>query len=86
MEVHARCVFRKKVAPVSRRFGPVIFASGGFGADFARNSLVATCRPGLLHLSTTDGEHSTGDAIKMDEAIGAETVDLEGSRCIRLVW
>ena len=55
----------------------VILASGGFGADFARNSLVATYHPDLLHLPTMNGEHCTGDAIKMGEAIGAKTVDLE---------
>merc|ERR1719446_76302 len=34
-------------------------------------------RPDLLHLPTTNGEHCTGDAIKMGESIGANTVDLE---------
>jgi len=31
----------------------------------------------LLHLPTTNGEHCTGDGIKMSEAIGAKTIDLE---------
>merc|ERR1712228_253271 len=60
-----------------KEFGPVIFASGGFGADFGQDSLLAKYRPDLLHLPTTNGEHCTGDAIKMGEAIGAEAVDLE---------
>jgi len=30
-----------------------------------------------MGLPTTNGEHCTGDAIKMGEAIGAETIDLE---------
>ena len=47
------------------------------GADFAQNSLLATYRPDLLHLPTTNGEHCTGDAIKMGEAIGEKTMDLE---------
>merc|ERR1719265_2758094 len=34
-------------------------------------------RPDLLHLPTTNGEHCTGDGIKMSEAIGAKTIDLE---------
>merc|ERR1712203_1019967 len=55
----------------------VIFCSGGFGADFTQNSLLAMYRPDLLHLPTTNGEHCTGDAIKMGESIGANTVDLE---------
>ena len=44
--------------------GPPL-AGGGFGADFAQNSLLA--RPDLLHLPTTNDEHCTGDAIKMGE-------------------
>merc|ERR1711971_467150 len=57
--------------------GPVIFASGGFGADFTQNSLLAQYRPDLMHLPTTNGEHCTGDGIKMGEAVGAKTIDLE---------
>ncbi len=30
-----------------------------------------------MHLPTTNGEHCTGDGIKMGEAIGAKSVDLE---------
>merc|ERR1712217_633291 len=60
-----------------REHGPVILASGGFGADFTQNSLLATYRPDLMHLPTTNGEHCTGDGIKMGEAIGGETIDLE---------
>ena len=43
-------------------------AAGGFGADFTQNSLLAKYRPDLLHLPTTNGEHCTGDGIKMGEA------------------
>merc|ERR1712014_62229 len=60
-----------------KEFGPVVFASGGFGADFGSDSLLAKYRPDLLHLPTTNGEHCTGDAIKIGEAIGAKTIDLE---------
>jgi len=70
------CEYRKG-GKVYKEFGPVIFCSGGFGADFGANSLLATYRPDLLHLPTTNGEHCTGDAIKMGEAIGAKTIDLE---------
>lgn len=38
----------------------MILASGGFGADFGSDSLLATYRPDLLHLPTTNGEHCTG--------------------------
>merc|ERR1719262_1759975 len=57
--------------------GPVIICTGGFGADFTQNSLLAKYRPDLMHLPTTNGEHCTGDGIKMGEAVGAKTVDLE---------
>merc|ERR1719428_2163255 len=60
-----------------KEMGPVILCSGGFGADFSNNSLLAKYRPDLLHLPTTNGEHCTGDGIKMGEAIGAKSVDLE---------
>merc|ERR1712050_460764 len=70
------CCYRKG-GKVEKEFGPMIFASGGFGADFGPTSLLASYRPDLLHLPTTNGEHCTGDAIKMGEAIGAKTIDLE---------
>merc|ERR1719498_1322628 len=57
--------------------GPVIICTGGFGADFSQNSLLAQYRPDLMHLPTTNGEHCTGDGIKMGEAVGANSVDLE---------
>jgi flavocytochrome c len=57
--------------------GPVIICTGGFGADFAQGSLLSMYRPDLLHLPTTNGEHCTGDGIKMGEAIGAQSIDLE---------
>jgi len=61
----------------SQEYGPVIFCSGGFGADFGQDSLLAKYRPDLLHLPTTNGEHCTGDAIKMGEGVGARSIDLE---------
>jgi len=57
--------------------GPVILATGGFGADFTQQSLLAQYRPDLMHLPTTNGEHCTGDGIKMGEVIGAKSIDLE---------
>merc|ERR1712050_526171 len=60
-----------------KEYGPIILATGGFGADFTSNSLLAQYRPDLIHLPTTNGEHCTGDGIKMGEAIGAKSVDLE---------
>jgi flavocytochrome c len=60
-----------------KEFGPVIWCSGGFGADFGEDSLLAMYRPDLLHLPTTNGEHCTGDGIKIGENHGAGTIDLE---------
>ena len=70
------CLY-EKAGEVNREYGPVILCSGGFGADFSSDSLLAKYRPDLLHLPTTNGEHCTGDAIKMGEAVGATSVDLE---------
>jgi len=70
------CIW-EKAGVQTKEFGPVILCSGGFGADFGSDSLLAQYRPDLLHLPTTNGEHCTGDAIKMGEAIGAESIDLE---------
>merc|ERR1711972_236192 len=67
-----------KAGATYKEYGPVIFASGGFGADFGSDSLLAMYRPDLLHLPTTNGEHCTGDGIKMGEAIGGKSIDLEG--------
>jgi len=67
----------KKGGQTFQEHGPVILATGGFGADFTSNSLLAQYRPDLLHLPTTNGEHCTGDGIKMGAAIGGKTIDLE---------
>merc|ERR1712139_629502 len=70
------CVYEKGGVE-TKEYGPVVLTSGGFGADFGNDSLLAKFRPDLLHLPTTNGEHCTGDAIKMGEAVGANSVDLE---------
>jgi len=70
------CEFEKG-GSMSKQMGPVIIATGGFGADFSNDSLLAKYRPDLMHLPTSNGEHCTGDGIKMGEAIGARTIDLE---------
>merc|ERR1711988_941571 len=70
------CVYEKGGVEI-KEYGPVILTSGGFGADFGNDSLLAKYRPDLLHLPTTNGEHCTGDAIKMGNAVGANSVDLE---------
>jgi flavocytochrome c len=55
-------------------YGSVIIATGGFGYDF--DGLIKKYRPDLMHLPSTNGEHTTGDGIKMSIDIGAGTVDL----------
>lgn len=57
--------------------GPVIVATGGFGADFSKDSLLSRFRPELLGFSTTNGDHCSGDGLKMGEAIGANLVDMQ---------
>jgi len=57
--------------------GPVIISTGGYGADFADDSLLMKHRPDLAHLPTTNGDHCTGDGLKMALAVGADAVDLE---------
>jgi len=57
--------------------GPVVIGTGGFGADFTGDSLLAKHRPDLSHLPTSNGDHCTGDGLKMAAAVGNELVDLE---------
>lgn len=57
-------------------YGPVIIATGGFGADYQPDSLLAKHRPELRALPTTNGDHCTGDGIKMAVGVGAGTIDM----------
>jgi len=45
--------------------GPVVLCTGGYGADYSQGSLLNKYRPDLGHLPTTNGDHCTGDGIKM---------------------
>lgn len=68
-------------------YGPVILATGGFGADFSANSLLAQShpdsqfwpreRPPILSLPTSNGEHCTGDGLKMAAELGGNLVDMD---------
>ncbi len=52
----------------------VILASGGFGANL---KMVAELKPDLDGFVTTNAAGVTGDGIKMAEAVGAATVDMD---------
>jgi len=59
-----------------KEYGPVIISTGGFCADFGDDSLLAKYRPDPLKLPTTNGDHCTGDGIKMTMGAGGATVDM----------
>lgn len=58
-------------------YGIVILATGGFAADFEKDSLLMKYRPDLEKFSTTNGPHCTGDGLKMTQKIGGDLVDME---------
>ncbi|KAI7865853.1 FAD binding domain-containing protein [Spinellus fusiger] len=62
---------------VYKAYGPVVLATGGYAADFGPDSLLRQHRPELFDLSTTNGDHCTGDGIKMAALVGANTIDME---------
>eukprot|EP01059_Diplonema_ambulator_P029315 TRINITY_DN4865_c0_g1_i6.p1 TRINITY_DN4865_c0_g1~~TRINITY_DN4865_c0_g1_i6.p1 ORF type:complete len:640 (+),score=262.58 TRINITY_DN4865_c0_g1_i6:58-1977(+) len=62
---------------VGEAMGPVVLTTGGFGADFTADSILAQLCPDYMDLPTTNGVHCTGDGIKMAQACGAGTVDLD---------
>ncbi|GEQ69955.1 hypothetical protein JCM33374_g3631 [Metschnikowia sp. JCM 33374] len=45
--------------------GPVIIATGGYAADFTKNSLLRKYRPDIIDLPSTNGNHATGDGQKI---------------------
>ncbi|KIY53028.1 Flavocytochrome c [Fistulina hepatica ATCC 64428] len=45
--------------------GSVIIATGGYAADFAEGGFLATHRPDLTDLPTTNGDHATGDGHRL---------------------
>jgi len=62
---------------VHSEYGPVIIATGGYAADFSSTSLLKKYRPDIYDLPTTNGDHCTGDGIKMSTAIGANSIHME---------
>lgn len=45
--------------------GPVVMATGGYAADFTKNSLLRKYRPDIIDLPSTNGNHATGDGQKI---------------------
>ena len=61
-----------------KAYGPVVLATGGYAADFTKDSLLKKYRPEYYELPTTNGDHCTGDGHKMALAAGANAVDETG--------
>lgn len=56
----------------------VVLATGGYGAGGqVAGSLLEKVRPDLMHLPTTNGDHSLGDGIAIALDIGAKSVALK---------
>jgi succinate dehydrogenase/fumarate reductase flavoprotein subunit len=71
------CEYTDKAGKTHTEYGSVILCTGGFGADFSKDSLLMKYRPELFPLPTTNGDHCRGDGIKMACAIGGDVVDME---------
>jgi len=71
------CKYTTKDGKTFTEHGPVVLATGGFGADFSDSGLLKQLRPELLPLPTTNGDHCTGDGMKMAANVGAHLVDME---------
>ena len=71
------CEYSNKSGQLHQIFGPVIICTGGYGADYTSTSLLSKYRPDVTSLPTTNGDHCTGDGIKMALQIGAGVVDME---------
>lgn len=67
--------YTKKGKTYQRR-GPVILATGGFGAS---KDLLAKYRPELGTVPTTNGAHCSGDGIKMATMpdVGGDVIDMK---------
>ena len=63
---------------IREEHGPVVIATGGFGASGKDpKSLLRKYRPDLADLPTTNGYHCTGDGMIMAEEIGANLIDMD---------
>lgn len=67
----------EKKGKTYKAHGPVVLSTGGYGADFGKDSVLMQYRPDLASYPTTNGEHCTGDGIKLAHGIGADLKDME---------
>lgn len=58
-------------------YGPVIMATGGYAADFTKNSLLRKYRPDIIDLPSTNGVHATGDGQKIIMKNSGVGIDLD---------
>ncbi|GMM35377.1 hypothetical protein DASC09_027020 [Saccharomycopsis crataegensis] len=71
-------VFLKNNKDKFKAYGPVVLATGGYAADFTSpDSLLKKYRPDVMALSTTNGNHATGDGQKLVIKNGGIGIDLE---------
>jgi len=52
----------------------VILATGGYGHDYTKTSLLAEFAPDMQYLPTTTGKQAVGEGVKMARRIGADLV------------
>lgn len=57
--------------------GPVILATGGYAADFTKNSLLRKYRPDIIDLPSTNGNHATGDGQKIVMKHSGVAIDMD---------
>lgn len=57
--------------------GPVIMATGGYAADFTKNSLLRKFRPDIFDLPSTNGNHATGDGQKIIMKNAGLAIDMD---------
>lgn len=66
-----------KTKQKSEVHGPVIMATGGYAADFTKNSLLRKYRPDIIDLPSTNGNHATGDGQKIIMKNKGVGIDME---------
>lgn len=55
----------------------IILATGGYGHDYTKTSLLAEFAPSMQHLPTTTGKQAVGEGVKMARRIGADLIHMD---------